>query len=181
MPPLRERREDVLGLANAFLKTAQLSPTAAEALLLHDWPFNVRELENLMVNAALRATEGVIRAEHLPPALARRVAHRIRPPRGETSPPPLESLIDRSRAPNRDELAQVLSPFDGSIALVTDFFGKDRRQVYRWLERLGLDANAARPESGPVVSSAPDRRRPPRGYGAGDANATSQRTEASTP
>jgi transcriptional regulator with GAF, ATPase, and Fis domain len=148
LPPLRQRREDVLALAVAFLPDgARLSPTAAEALLLHDWPFNVRELENMMTAAALRPTDGVIRAEHLPQPLAARVAHRIRKASGPTAaPPPIEALVDRAKAPSRDELEKVLRHFEGSIADTAEFFGKDRRQVYRWLEKFGIDPDALRPK-----------------------------------
>jgi transcriptional regulator with GAF, ATPase, and Fis domain len=144
VPPLRERREDVLGLAATFLGDGvRLSVNAAEALLLHEWPFNVRELENVAASAAVRPSDGVIRAEHLPPAIAARVAHRSRTG-ATTAPPPLEALIDRSRTPTRDDLVRVLRHLRGNLADVAEFFGKDRRQVYRWLEKHGLDADAYR-------------------------------------
>src|SRR5688572_15441652 len=48
VPPLRQRREDVLPLANAFLKSSKkkLSEAASGALLTYEWPGNVRELQN---------------------------------------------------------------------------------------------------------------------------------------
>jgi sigma-54 dependent transcriptional regulator, acetoin dehydrogenase operon transcriptional activator AcoR len=60
VPPLRERREDILDLAYAVLDRwrggkLSLSDRAAEALLLYDWPFNVRELEHAIQNAAVHA------------------------------------------------------------------------------------------------------------------------------
>ena len=152
VPPLRERREDVLGLAAAFLgDTRRLAVGAAEALLLHDWPFNVRELESVVATSAVRAADGTIRPEALPPALEARVAHRSRV---KTTEPPLEALVDRTHAPSHDGLVRVMRHCRGNLADVADYFGKDRRQIYRWLEKHGIDAAAFRdPDPGKL----PDR------------------------
>ena len=75
LPPLRERREDVLPTAQHLLarlrpgEPPRLSPEAASALALHDWPGNVRELANVLERALLFAGHGELRPEHLPPGL----------------------------------------------------------------------------------------------------------------
>jgi DNA-binding NtrC family response regulator len=81
VPPLRERREDVLRLAASFLAAATLSASASEALLLHAWPFNVRELRHVVEAGAVRAgADRVVQLEHLPDEIASRVR------RGGSSP-----------------------------------------------------------------------------------------------
>jgi DNA-binding NtrC family response regulator len=61
LPPLRERKEEILPLARHFLAPgATLSADAEEALMLHDWPGNVRELQNLMQRACLLSEESKI-------------------------------------------------------------------------------------------------------------------------
>ncbi|MFO7857553.1 MAG: sigma-54 dependent transcriptional regulator, partial [Ectothiorhodospiraceae bacterium] len=60
LPPLRERRDDVLPLAEDFLRrlgdgSGTLSPAARRQLLDHDWPGNVRELENVIQRALILA------------------------------------------------------------------------------------------------------------------------------
>jgi two-component system response regulator HydG len=70
VPPLRERREDILPLAERFLSGRglpqdKLSQEARTRLLAHGWPGNVRELENALERAVILAGEGDIRAEHL--------------------------------------------------------------------------------------------------------------------
>jgi DNA-binding NtrC family response regulator len=78
VPPLRERREDIIDLAHAVLERWRggkltLSVSAAEALLLHDWPFNVRELEHAIETAAVRAEgDAIIRCHYLPPSIGDR-------------------------------------------------------------------------------------------------------------
>ncbi|MCP3141467.1 sigma 54-interacting transcriptional regulator [Pyxidicoccus xibeiensis] len=151
IPALRERKEDVLALGRRFLARAPQPPTlsadAAEALLLHDWPHNVRELEQVLTAAAVRAGGGPLRREHLPPSLVERLRDRTFPTPAAaagTTPMPLEVLVPRDRPPSRDELHTVLTRLEGNMAQVADFFGKDRRQVYRWAERLGIDPDTYR-------------------------------------
>jgi len=71
IPPLRERPEDIIPLATAFLNEftggrTRLSSTAVECLRRYHWPGNVRELKNLMQRAALLCRGDVILPEHLP-------------------------------------------------------------------------------------------------------------------
>jgi transcriptional regulator with PAS, ATPase and Fis domain len=70
VPPLRDRKEDVLPLAKHFLEQcrpeATLSPDAVAALQLHRWPGNVRELRNVIVASALVCESSEIIVEDLP-------------------------------------------------------------------------------------------------------------------
>ena len=71
IPPLRERREDILPLANHFIAEftkgrARLSASVTEILEQYSWPGNVRELRNAMERAALLARAELILPEHLP-------------------------------------------------------------------------------------------------------------------
>ncbi len=143
VPPLRERREDILALGRAWLERQermQLSSGAAEAVLLHDWPFNVRELQQTLVAAALRARGGVIGLEHLPDAMAARRGDAPAAPAGE---PPLALLVDRED-PSREDMVRVLSQFRGNLSQMAEFFGRDRKQMYRWLRKYGLEVAAYR-------------------------------------
>jgi transcriptional regulator with GAF, ATPase, and Fis domain len=143
LPPLRERREDILALAERFLAaqgSPKLSPDAAEALVLHSWPQNVRELEAVVTSARIRSAGSPIRREHLPPAIAALLLDRrfAEVPPAQKAALPLEVLIPRHRPPSKDELLMVLKHAAGNVAEVAEFFGKDRRQIYRWAERLGI-------------------------------------------
>lgn len=148
VPPLRARLEDVLALASRFLDRldpeSALTPDAAEALLLHDWPYNVRQLEQILSVAAVRAREGLIRREHLPPELTSRLRDRAFPPSPTASAPPIELLAARDRPPTREELCLLLERTGGNMAQVAELFGRDRRQIYRWAERLGVDPETFR-------------------------------------
>lgn len=75
VPPLRERRQDILDLATHFLerhrqvRSLRLSEAAREALMLHDWPGNVRELERVIERAVALCTGEAIEADDLPTAV----------------------------------------------------------------------------------------------------------------
>jgi len=78
IPPLKERREDILPLAEHFLaefteeyskEVKRISTPAIELLVMYHWPGNVRELKNCMERAVLLCEEQVIRTYHLPPTL----------------------------------------------------------------------------------------------------------------
>jgi Nif-specific regulatory protein len=78
MPPLRERKTDVLLLADYFLEKyagenkkaiKRFSTPAIDMMMEYHWPGNVRELENCIERAVLLCEEGVIHSYHLPPTL----------------------------------------------------------------------------------------------------------------
>jgi len=78
LPPLRERKTDILLLADHFVEkytvahgkdVRRISNSAIDMLMAYHWPGNVRELENCMERAVLVCEGGVIHAHHLPPTL----------------------------------------------------------------------------------------------------------------
>jgi len=78
IPSLKERREDILPLAEYFLnefcteygkEVKRISTPAIELLVMYHWPGNVRELKNCLERAVLLCEEAVIRTYHLPPTL----------------------------------------------------------------------------------------------------------------
>lgn len=78
LPPLRERRTDILLLAEFFLnkyanennkKINRISTSAIDMMIQYHWPGNVRELQNCIERAVLICDEDTIRSSHLPPSL----------------------------------------------------------------------------------------------------------------
>jgi Nif-specific regulatory protein len=78
LPPLRERKDDIMQLADHFLEKYaaenkkninRISTPAIEMLTSYHWPGNIRELENCIERAVLLCDDEVIRSEHLPPSL----------------------------------------------------------------------------------------------------------------
>jgi DNA-binding NtrC family response regulator len=121
VPPLAERRDDILPLAEAFLQgRAALTDAARDALLAHAWPGNVRELKNVMERAALLAGSGGIDATALSlPASA---------PTGRT--------LDE---PSREAVVAALAQARGVVSRAAAALGLSRQALYRRMERYGLD------------------------------------------
>jgi DNA-binding NtrC family response regulator len=119
VPPLAERRDDVLPLAQHFLEPGfEFTPYAERALLRHAWPGNVRELANCVRRACLLADERTIRPEHLMlPAV---------------SP---EAMV---RDPDRTEIELALARAGGVVARAARDLGLTRQSLYRRMERLGI-------------------------------------------
>jgi DNA-binding NtrC family response regulator len=126
LPPLRERRRDIPLLLSRF-RPLEVSADAMERLLLHGWPMNVRELRAVAHRLALRAVDGKIELADVERAL------------GVAAGPPRTAPALTGAEPSRDELAGALRRCGGSVAEVAAEYGKDRKQIYRWLERHALD------------------------------------------
>jgi DNA-binding NtrC family response regulator len=80
VPPLRERRQDILALVETFLdelsranavRRKPVVPEALDALEAYHWPGNVRELKNILESVLVSSPEDVIRLEDLPPSVRR--------------------------------------------------------------------------------------------------------------
>ena len=69
LPPLRDRRDDILPLTEGFLRDRKkkLAPATERALMTYDWPGNVRELRNALERASLMAAGALILPTDLPP------------------------------------------------------------------------------------------------------------------
>lgn len=85
IPPIRERKEDILQLAYHFIQQfnrklgtsiTKVDPGVEEILLLHDWPGNVRELQNVLERAVTFAEHGTVTVEDLPEYLLEATNHR---------------------------------------------------------------------------------------------------------
>ena len=142
IPPLRERRDEILELWSHFARErgAQpvLSTSAAEALLSWRWPFNVRELKALV--QAFLAVGDPGRELDLAALRAARaeIASFYEDSRRESQPP---QPGRPSSAPARAEIAdleRLLEKHGGNVSQVADALGKPRSHVYRWLKNLGL-------------------------------------------
>jgi sigma-54 dependent transcriptional regulator, acetoin dehydrogenase operon transcriptional activator AcoR len=140
LPPLRERREDLGLLVAALLckssvEEISFTAEAARALLLHDWPRNIRELEKCVVGAVVLSKGGKIDLEHLPDDV--RGASEGRPsPQAPDAPVEIHEEDDRKRC---DELVAQLRAHHGNVTETARAMGKARTQIQRWLRRCGLN------------------------------------------
>jgi transcriptional regulator of acetoin/glycerol metabolism len=142
IPAVRERREDLGLLIHGILGSAPGGPghisfdlETARAILLHPWPFNVRELRRRLLAAVDLATAdetgpAQVTAAHLPLPIDLARSE----PQGDPSPPELSPSDQEVRG----RLASLLSEHGGNVAAVARAFGKPRTHVQRLMARLGL-------------------------------------------
>lgn len=140
IPPLSERPEDILPLAERFLRDLspspsgslwRLSPEARERLLRHPWPGNVRELENTLRRAVLVASGDTIRPEELGLESAPGQAETVAP---EAAP----VLAGEEILAERVKLERALEEAGGVVAKAAESLGLSRQALYRKMEKLGL-------------------------------------------
>ena len=138
IPSLRERREDIPLLADHFVArfnrlqdkdVAGISEGALTALMDHDYPGNVRELENAIELAFVFTREGLIEAAHLPPAI-RQGADASE---GEGSGLGLKAMEARM-------VTKALEKHAGNRARAARELGIDPSTLYRKIKSLGIRA-----------------------------------------
>ncbi|MEZ6016003.1 MAG: sigma-54 dependent transcriptional regulator [Planctomycetota bacterium] len=138
VPPLRERPEDVPGLALHFLERfaselgrhfTGISDNALEVLMRYPWPGNVRELRNAIERAAILASEGEIRPEHI--ALDERPRALANPVGALTAARPEDLRIDRMEA---TLIRRALELHDGNKQKAAESLGIHRSTLYKKLE-----------------------------------------------
>jgi transcriptional regulator with PAS, ATPase and Fis domain len=131
LPPLRERPDDIVPLAELFLArerhAAGLQADALAALLAHAWPGNVRELANAMKHGAVLSQGEPIAAAHLPLDLIRATARPAPPaPVGQT----LAEI-------ERHHIHRVLDECHGELAAAARVLGIGRTTLWRKLRADG--------------------------------------------
>jgi transcriptional regulator with GAF, ATPase, and Fis domain len=142
LPPLRDRREDILGWARRFLAEAYpgelpaqvWTAGAAECVLLYPWPENLRELRGAMRALVETPPLWPIASKLLPEALQ---AHRRR--LRERAEPDEDSATTATITPTREEIERALTETEGRMRTASALLGLDRRKLYRLCEKLGIN------------------------------------------
>jgi DNA-binding NtrC family response regulator len=123
LPPLAERRGDILPLAEHFLANGKsLTPAARDALQRHAWPGNVRELKNALQRASLLARSERIDVADL----------------GLPGLDPATTGGDGESEPDRDSIEAALARAGGVVSQAAGELGLSRQALYRRMEKLGI-------------------------------------------
>ncbi|MES1240768.1 MAG: sigma 54-interacting transcriptional regulator [Acidobacteriota bacterium] len=142
LPPLRERREEIPGLAARFfhrelerngVSSPGITRTALGALVRHAWPGNVRELQNEIAKAALLLEPGEpLDVRHLSERM--RALARVE----QGARPPLLTLDETVRRAEREAFSVALASSSGDAGCAMEILGVSRTTWYRKLKELGL-------------------------------------------
>ncbi len=136
LPPLRDRKEDIPLLIERFIETMNrlrgksvsgIGSEALERLMHHDYPGNIRELENIIEHAFILCTHGTIDLQHLPTHLAR--------PREERIASPLRSAYQATEA---EIILEALQRHGYNRLAAARDLGMHKSTLFRKLKKLNL-------------------------------------------
>jgi DNA-binding NtrC family response regulator len=148
LPPLRERKEDIMTLSNHFLKKhapagrpePQLAPEAHEALLAYDWPGNVRELESAIIRGIHLSQTNLIEArdlgifseaesqQHLPLTIVPAEACSFKTMK--------QKMIETFE---KEYLNRIMREHQGNVSHAALVAGKERRELGKMLKKYQID------------------------------------------
>jgi DNA-binding NtrC family response regulator len=140
-PPLRQRRQDVIPLARGMVARfgqqfgkapMSLSADAVAALEAHDWPGNIRQLENVIQHGVLVSPGPQVHAQHLP--LEKRPFENRTPPRESAS----HSLTDNRQTFERGIIEQALASSNNNRVRAASALGISRVTLYKKMKKYGL-------------------------------------------
>ena len=151
LSPLRERKEDIEDLANYFIRQYApegepytLTKGALEKLRNHDWPGNIRELENVIQRTLCFVDPGTINEEDLQiEEMASHPSHQVQ----GNSLSAINSFDDFQQMQQQQEidfLKMKIQECGGSISLAAERLGILRTTLYNRLSRLGIDIKKIR-------------------------------------
>jgi DNA-binding NtrC family response regulator len=139
VPPLRDRRDDIPELARFFIRkhahqvnrdVLDLTQPAIDALVSHDWPGNIRELENAVQRAVMLGQGEQIELEELP--------HHVRGGGTSAKEPIPDGYHAAMEAYQRRLIQQALQETDGNQSQAAELLGLQRTYMSRLMKTLGL-------------------------------------------
>jgi Nif-specific regulatory protein len=142
MPPLRERKDDILLLANHFIEKhagkmgkgiRRISTPAINMMMAYHWPGNVRELENCIEHAMLVSGDDAIHGYSLPPTLQIPEA---------TDNAAAATMKMKIQVLERDMIVDALKRSGGNICAASRELGITERMVRYKIKLLGIDYKA---------------------------------------
>ena len=140
LPPVRERKEDIPALANHFLslyreknkkEIKEISPKALDLLIRHDWPGNIRELENCLERAVIVARGELLAPADLPPAIQNLPAGK------EDAEIPFPAGISLQEA-EKALILKTLEDAGGNRSRAAEILGINRRTLQMKLKEYGM-------------------------------------------
>jgi len=140
IPPLRDRKGDILLLARQFLEQyggpgRRFSEEAVQLMQDHEWPGNVRELENAVERAVIISEGEAIQADDLPARLTEPPEERLGALSEERLTPPLEAI-------ERAYIKWVLDQSGGVKTRAAEALGIDPSTLHRKMDRYGMREGA---------------------------------------
>jgi Nif-specific regulatory protein len=148
LPPLRERKTDIILLAEHFLEKyagqnhqtiPRLSQSALDLLMQYYWPGNVRELENVIERSLLVRDGDTILSSHLPPSLQPRWSSGAAPDGASDDNPERLSLASQVEGLEKELITEALIATRGNQSAAAEFLDTSLRILGYKIKRYGLE------------------------------------------
>jgi len=148
LPPLRERRSDIILLADHFLQKynksygkniKRISTPAINMMMSYHWPGNVRELENCIERAVLTSTDDVLYGYALPPSLQSSDETNTAILPGESA-----SLVMMVNSYERELIVDALKKYRGNVAAAARHLTTTQRILHYRIKSLGVNPKSYR-------------------------------------
>ena len=148
IPPLRERINDIPGLADHFIakfnknqhkNIRRVSSSAIDMLMVYHWPGNIRELENCMERACILSTDNVIRSSNLPPTLQTALSSKT------NSSGTLETIINKAE---KQMILDTLVGTRGNLVKAAELLGITERMMGLRIKKYDIDAKRFKVDRG---------------------------------
>ncbi|ADW17286.1 PAS modulated sigma54 specific transcriptional regulator, Fis family [Desulfobulbus propionicus DSM 2032] len=146
LPPLRERKEDIPLLIERFIDKMNrlrgkmlsgIEPAALERLMAHEYPGNIRELENIIEHAFILCSQGPIGLHHLPAYLHATPLSTSAP--APVTAPPSASMSALHRATEREAILEALERNNYNRLAAARELGMHKSTLFRKVKKLQLD------------------------------------------
>lgn len=135
LPPLRQRREDIPLLVNAFLQKTpdiRVSANALQAMMGYSWPGNIRELHNMLERASLLCENGVVELHNL--------QFLIHPTRGGEAPQRFPVSLDQKvREFEKKMIVEALSATGGIQVKAAEMLGINQRSLWHRIKKHDIN------------------------------------------
>jgi len=139
IPPLRERKEDIILLANHFMKSLpvklRLSNSALKGIIDYSWPGNVRELKNVLEQASILNEDGIIKPQHMP-VLAEKSFQEMAGTDDGTM-----HLDEKLNLMEKEMIMEALRKAGGIQVKAAGILGINQRSLWHRIKKLQIDVN----------------------------------------
>jgi len=140
IPALRDRKEDIILLANHFLKCqgseARISNATLQKIISYSWPGNVRELKNVMEHTAILCEDDAIDPKHLPASML--ALKDFSPVSSQDTDIPLD---DKLNLMEREIIIETLRKTGGVQVKAANMLGINQRSLWHRIKKLQIDVN----------------------------------------
>ena len=139
IPALRDRKEDIILLANYFMKSSpyklRLSNSALQKIIDYSWPGNIRELKNVLEQASILNEDGIIKPHHMPTVTGKN------PSSFSNLDDSVMPIDDKLNLMEKEIIIEALRKTGGIQVKAAGILGINQRSLWHRIKKLKIDVD----------------------------------------